>query len=141
MVTLTLLLAGSQRTEARCNSRLHWDGKGRRTLHLPAGCKAPFEGVLLDTDKAIELRMERDEARDTLRTTVTSTRAFWAEVLRHKDEEHRIEIEGERAKTQVAMDRLPKWYQTPEFVVPVTVVLTFLGVLGTVEIYRALEAE
>lgn len=106
----------------------------KRAAVLDKNCPAPFDGQLLEPELAISLAQGKEKAEQQLQLTLTATRAFWNEKLRYLGEAHELELEGERAKTQTALDRLeevrPKWYERPGFVIPATLVASGFVALG-----------
>lgn len=152
--TLSLCLASSQTSLAAepWEPRACQDASGaragqvpRRVQPLPAGCEAPFDGQLLETEAAILLGQRATRAEETLRLTLTATGAYWRERLRHREEEHRIELEAMGAKLaaaeRYAEDARQKWYESPAFVIPVTVLGVVAVSVGTAELVRALNPE
>lgn len=110
-------------------------------MPLDEGCEAPFSGQLLEPSLALSLGQGKQRAEEKLQLTLTSTRAYWTEVLRHRDELHAIALDAEKAKTQAALDRIeevrPKFYERPAFIIPMTVLATVGIAIGTASLVDA----
>lgn len=91
---------------------------------------------------AIRLAQRADKAEEVLRLTITSTRAYWREVMRHKDEVHSIELEARDAREAVLQkaveDARPDWYEHPVFVSVCTVAAVVAVASGTAALVDAL---
>ena len=136
-ILLSSLVGFPSSSWATCNQQIFRDEQERPTVPLAENCPAPFEGILIDRQKVRELGQRAEAAEETLRLTLTSTRAYWAERLRHQDEVHDIELDAERAKREAVEDRLPKWFEKPAFVIPITIFAVAFGAWGMSELIRA----
>lgn len=121
-----------------------------RLEHLQQGVRAPYAGMLLDTDTAIRwtnrLRWYQEEFRLRLRAeeqTLQAVRASHATELRIVEESYRREIQGLRndvrdlgSRLAQAMDR--PWYDTVAFGIGVGALIVVLLGVAAVGLYAAI---
>lgn len=87
----------------------------------------------MEPDLALDLAQGAERARYVLDLTLTATRAYWNERVRHLGELHEIDKRGLEDKLEAAEQEVeavrPSWYERPPVVAAGTLVA--VGVVST----------
>lgn len=122
------------------------------SVPLKAKTRAPFTGTLLTNELAISLGQKAAWSQREIDAAVAKTSSVAAVKLATVKEIHRIELDAkdqiiDRLKVRVTEEKeraeklRPKWYESPAFVIPVTVVATIGLVWATKEVLQVTLAD
>jgi hypothetical protein len=117
------------------------------SVSLSAKTRAPFSGQLLTSELAISLGQKAAWSQKQIDLAVAKTSSIAAVKLQTEKRIHRIELDAkdekiDRWKTRAGEEKARaeklrmKWYESPAFVIPVTVVATIGVIWATKEVMQ-----